>query len=89
MRAARVRLRLYKPNAVWSADHEGWFLTKDKMRCEPLTVMDSYRRSVLGLEALGSTGEDEVWLVFGFSEGRRGGFGGDGEREGASLAELA
>ncbi len=34
-------------------------------------------------------GERAAGFVFGFSEGRRGGFGGDGEREGASLAELA
>jgi putative transposase len=53
-----------QPNAVWSADHKGWFRTKDQMRCEPLTVMDSYSRSVLALEALGSTGEDEAWPVF-------------------------
>jgi transposase InsO family protein len=53
-----------QPNAVWSADHKGWFRTKDKLRCEPLTVMDSYSRSVLGLAALGSTGEDEAWPVF-------------------------
>jgi len=51
-------------NAVWSADHKGWFCTRDKRRCEPLTVMDAYSRCVLGLEALGSTSEAEAWPVF-------------------------
>jgi putative transposase len=51
-------------NAVWSADHKGWFRTKDKRRCEPLTVMDAYSRCVLGLEALGSTSDAEAWPVF-------------------------
>ena len=53
-----------QPNAVWSADHKGWFRTKDKLRCEPLTVMESYSRSVLGLAALGSAGEAKAWPVF-------------------------
>jgi putative transposase len=51
-------------NVVWSADHKGWFRTRDGKRCEPLTVMDTFSRAVLGLEALGSTGEDEAWPVF-------------------------
>jgi putative transposase len=51
-------------NAVWSGDHKGWFRTKDKKRCEPLTVMDAFSRAVLGLEALGSTSDAEAWPVF-------------------------
>jgi putative transposase len=51
-------------NALWSGDHKGWFRTKDKKRCEPLTVMDAFSRAVLGLEALGSTSDAEAWPVF-------------------------
>jgi putative transposase len=51
-------------NAVWSADHKGWFRTRDRKRCEPLTVMDSFSRCVLGLEALNSTSDAEAWPVF-------------------------
>lgn len=53
-----------RPNAVWTADHKGWFRTGDGKRCEPLTVMDSKSRYMLGLEALGSTAEREAWPVF-------------------------
>lgn len=52
------------PNAVWTADHKGWFRTGDRARCEPLTVMDSKSRYMLGLEAVGSTGDGEAWPVF-------------------------
>ena len=52
------------PNAVWTADHKGWFRTRDGMRCEPLTVMDAKSRYALGLEAMGSTAEAEAWPVF-------------------------
>lgn len=51
-------------NAVWSADHKGWFRTRDGKRCEPLTVMDGFSRAVLGLEALNSTSDAEAWPVF-------------------------
>ena len=52
------------PNAVWTADHKGWFRTRDGRRCEPLTVMDAKSRYLLALEATGSTGEEEAWPVF-------------------------
>jgi transposase InsO family protein len=53
-----------EPNAVWTADHKGWFRTRDGRRCEPLTVMDTKSRYLLALEATGSTGEEEAWPVF-------------------------
>lgn len=52
------------PNAVWTGDHKGWFRTRDKWRCEPLTVMDASSRYLLALEATGSTGDAEAWPVF-------------------------
>jgi len=52
------------PNAVWTADHKGWFRTRDGARCEPLTVMDTKSRYLLGLEAVGSTADAEAWPVF-------------------------
>jgi putative transposase len=53
-----------RANSVWSADHKGWFRTRDGQRCEPLTVMDSKSRYLLKLEVCGSTGEMEAWPVF-------------------------
>ncbi len=32
------------PNAVWSADFKGWFMTGDRVRCHPLTISDNYSR---------------------------------------------
>jgi len=52
------------PNAVWTADHKGWFRTRNGARCEPLTVMDAKSRYMLGLTAVGSTSEEEAWPVF-------------------------
>lgn len=52
------------PNAVWSADHKGWFRTRDGRRCEPLTVMDGSSRYLLGLVATTSTSEQQAWPVF-------------------------
>jgi len=52
------------PNALWTADHKGWFRLGDKSRCEPLTVMDANSRYMLGLEAVTSTAQSEAWPVF-------------------------
>ena len=52
------------PNAVWSADHKGWFRTRNGARCEPLTVMDAKSRYMLALVAVGSTSTEEAWPVF-------------------------
>lgn len=52
------------PNAVWTADHKGWFKTRDGRRCEPLTVMDASSRYLLALEATSSTSQEEAWPVF-------------------------
>jgi transposase InsO family protein len=51
-------------NAVWTADHKGWFRLGDGERCEPLTVMDCKSRYLLGLEAVGSVSQEEAWPVF-------------------------
>lgn len=53
-----------EPNAVWTADHKGWFRTGDGKRCEPLTVMDAKSRYMLAVEAVSSTSESEAWPVF-------------------------
>jgi putative transposase len=52
------------PNAVWTADHKGWFRTGDGRRCEPLTVLDLHSRYCLALQAASSTAEAQAWPVF-------------------------
>jgi putative transposase len=39
------------PNHVWTFDYKGWFLTQDKVRCDPLTVCDRYSRYIIGCRA--------------------------------------
>lgn len=53
-----------EPNDVWSADYKGWFRTRDRKRCEPLTVLDAASRHCLALEACATTGDAEAWPVF-------------------------
>jgi putative transposase len=36
-----------EPNAVWCIDFKGWFLTRDRRRCTPLTISDGFSRYLL------------------------------------------
>jgi transposase InsO family protein len=40
------------PNDLWAADFKGWFRTRDRQKCFPLTVTDQYSRYVLCCRAL-------------------------------------
>jgi transposase InsO family protein len=53
-----------RPNAVWSADFKGWFITGDGRRCDPLTITDNYSRYLLRCQAVKATGHELVQLVF-------------------------
>lgn len=52
------------PNAVWSADFKGWFITGDGTRCDPLTISDNYSRYLLRCQAVRRTDHDVVQPVF-------------------------
>ncbi len=52
------------PNAVWSADFKGWFLTGDGSRCDPLTITDNHSRYLLRCQAVRPTGYEAVKPVF-------------------------
>ncbi|MCF3651567.1 IS481 family transposase [Synoicihabitans lomoniglobus] len=39
------------PNHVWTFDYKGWFLTQDRIRCDPLTVCDRFSRYVVCCQA--------------------------------------
>jgi transposase InsO family protein len=49
------------PNIMWSIDFKGWFLTKDRMKCDPLTITDAYSRFILYCSKLHSGRELDVW----------------------------
>jgi len=52
------------PNAVWSADFKGWFVTGDGHRCDPLTITDNYSRYLLRCQVVKATGHDLVQPIF-------------------------
>lgn len=43
------------PNHVWTVDFKGWWNTRDRKPCFPLTVRDGYSRYMLGVHALKGT----------------------------------
>ncbi len=51
-------------NDVWMADFKGWFLTKDKAKCEPLTITDGYSRFLIRCEHMERKTADHVWPIF-------------------------
>jgi len=53
-----------RPNAVWSADFKGWFVTGDGYRCDPLTITDNYSRYLLRCQAVKATGHEAVQPIF-------------------------
>lgn len=52
------------PNELWTVDFKGWWKTRDRSRCDPLTVRDEFARFVLDLRVMESTGEKAVRTVF-------------------------
>lgn len=53
-----------EPNHVWTADHKGWFKTRDGLRCEPLTLVDDYSRFLLRCVGLSGTASALARPVF-------------------------
>lgn len=51
-------------NAVWSADLKGWFVTKDRQRCDPLTISDNYSRYVLRCQLVQTVSHEAIKPVF-------------------------
>jgi putative transposase len=51
-------------NDVWMADFKGWFLTKDRAKCEPLTITDGYSRFLISCTHLERKTVEHVWPVF-------------------------
>lgn len=51
-------------NDVWMADFKGWFLTKDKTKCEPMTITDGYSRFLICCEHMERKTADHVWPIF-------------------------
>lgn len=52
-----------KPNDIWSIDFKGWFMTKEKIKCDPLTITDAYSRYLLHCSKLPLGTGEYVWEV--------------------------
>lgn len=52
------------PNAVWSADLKGWFVTGDGQRCDPLTISDNYSRYLIRCQAVRPASFETIQPVF-------------------------
>ena len=55
---------LGRPNAVWSADLKGWFMTGDGQRCDPLTMTDNYSRFLLRCQRVSPTKYESIQPIF-------------------------
>jgi transposase InsO family protein len=67
---ARVQTpaRAERANHVWTIDFKGWWYTRNRSRCEPLTIRDDFSRYVLCAQALANarteTVQDQMNRVF-------------------------
>lgn len=53
-----------QPNEVWTVDFKGWWYTRDKNRCEPLTVRDAHTRYLLEVRGMATAKTEAVRAVF-------------------------
>ena len=53
-----------KPNKLWSVDFKGWWWTKNKSPCFPLTIRDGYSRYMLEIKALSGTNFEDTKAAF-------------------------
>lgn len=53
----------HAPNDVWCIDFKGWFLTKERLKCDPLTISDAHSRYLFYCSKLHSGKELDVWEV--------------------------
>jgi len=51
-------------NHVWCADFKGWFETKDRQRCTPLTITDNYSRFIIRCHHVPNMSLETVKSVF-------------------------
>ena len=64
VRLSLSREKPKEPNELWTVDFKGWWLSREKRRCEPLTVRDGYSRYVLCARPLESSRGDAVRQAF-------------------------
>lgn len=58
------RIEASEPNDVWTIDFKGWWFSKDRKKCVPLTIRDQFSRYILVLQRMESTKADAVKAAF-------------------------
>lgn len=53
-----------RPNHIWTVDFKGWWNTKDRNPCFPLTIRDAYSRYILDIKALSGTNYEGTKVAF-------------------------
>ncbi|TDI90168.1 MAG: IS481 family transposase, partial [Chloroflexi bacterium] len=53
-----------RPNDIWCADFKGWFLTGDRVRCNPLTISDATSRYLINCTGLLRPNYEQVRPIF-------------------------
>jgi len=48
----QIRVNPIRPNQVWTVDFKGWWYTKQREKCEPLTVRDEFSKFILDIRVL-------------------------------------
>lgn len=59
----KPRVEVHGPNDLWTIDLKGWWLARNRERCEPLTVRDAFSRKVLAARLLESHRVEDVRSV--------------------------
>lgn len=64
--ANRMQLKVVpdRPNHVWTVDFKGWWYTKHKEKCEPLTVRDEFSKYILDIKVLNKGDTTHVKQAF-------------------------
>lgn len=54
MNSERIQERIVptKPNDVWTVDFKGWWYTREREKCEPLTVRDEFSKFIFSISIL-------------------------------------
>ena len=62
----RIQVKLIpdRPNQVWTVDFKGWWYTKHKEKCEPLTVRDEFSKYILDIKVLNKGDTPHVKQAF-------------------------
>lgn len=63
-RRLQNRVKVERPNRLWTIDFKGWWYTRDRKRFEPLTIRDDSSRYILRAQATANSRAETVRQQF-------------------------